>query len=239
MTDSSVQEGKLSRTPLRRIHVRSSTQLTGQINCSKFAAGHVGQSSTNERQFAMRAALDPRVEDCLAQPIKLAIRCADGSSGVAFPDYALLIDGRWELHEVKPDAEFDRDDVRERLRRTADAAERAGFPYSVALAGELRRSRDRAAIEDAWRRLGRRIHPITLAAVDRAFQSGPLTAGALLGTTSSHRTTMEDVHGMLADGRVRADMTTRADATMMLHHRSSNVWFERLIPLRDPRDARP
>lgn len=225
----------LSRTPLRKVNTRGSQTITGYIFSRKMPNHVVDGSSTNELQFIKRAELDPRIAECLAQPILLRIRTADGGMADAYPDFAALVDGRWELHEVKPDAEYARPDIADRLRRTADAAERAGYPYSVALASELWRKSDRDSILAAWRRMPRKVHPITLAAVDAALADGPRTISELLAVTAAHRTTIDDCHAMLASGHVRANMAKRADASMLLHSRHSAAWFTRLIPFRDPR----
>ncbi len=225
----------LSRTPLRKVNTRGSQTITGSIFSRKMPNYTIDGSSTNELQFIKRAEIDPRISECLAQPILLRIRTADGGSADAYPDFAALVDGQWELHEVKPDAEYYRPETADRLRRTADAAEEAGYLYSVALASELWRKIDRDSIEDAWRRVKRTIHPITLAAIDAALAHGPRTIRELLADTAAHKTTIHDCHAMLASGHVRADMARRADASMLLHSRHSDAWFTRLIPFHDPR----
>lgn len=225
----------LSRTPLRKVNTRGSQTITGTVFSRKLPNQGIDGSSTNELQFIKRAELDPRIAECLAQPILLRIRTADGGMADAYPDFAALVDGRWELHEVKPDSEYARPDIADRLRRTADAAERAGYLYSVALASELWRRSDRDSVSTVWRRMQRKVHPITLVAIDAALANGPRTILQLLADTAVHRTTIHDCHAMLASGHVRADMAKRADGSMLLHSRHSDAWFTRLIPFRDPR----
>ena len=155
----------------------------------------------------------------------------------AYPDFVIAIDGRWEVHEVKPDAQFARPEILDRLCRTAHAAEKAGLPYSVSLANELFRRTDEDALDAAWRRVKRNVHPINLQAVSDALRKDPMTAGELLAALAEHRLAIEDVHAMLASGHLRADMTTPPDERMVVHSMHSDTWFDRLIPFNDPRNA--
>lgn len=108
----------------------------------------------------------------------------------------------------------------------------------MTLSSQLHRKHDRPAIEDAWRRVQRDVHPMLLRAIDDLLVEDPATIGSLLAATAGHGSTIADCHAMLAHGHVRADMTTPADATMTLHHRAGDAWFDRLIPFKDPRSPR-
>lgn len=205
----------------------------------------IPHESQNELKFIQRAEIDPRVTSIPAQPILVEFIDADGSRACAYPDFAIEIDGRTEIHEVKPDAEYARPASRDRLRRIADACERHGHPYSVALASELHRRRDQAALAEAWRRHRRDVHSVLLRRIDDLLADGPRTVGELLAASPGYAASIQDLHAMLASGNVRADMTQSPDPAMIVHGRASDAWFERapdrhelLRQLRPPAAAR-
>lgn len=229
---------RLYETPLRKVNTRGSRSITGFVCSRKMAGRTIDHESRNELAFIKRAEIDPRVTSILAQPILARYRDASGAVHDAIPDFAIHVDGRLEIHEVKPDAQYARPEIRDRLKRIADAAERQGIAYGVALASDLHRSKDAPALEDAWRRLKTEVASHVQIAVDDCLANGPLTLGEVLILTARQRTSVVTMHALLARGGVRADMTKAADQSMLLHSRHGEVWFERLIPFRDPREDR-
>ena len=210
------EPGLLHADPLRKVNSRGSRNITGYVCSRKMPGRTLDHESPNELAFIRRAEIDPRVSEIYAQPVLIRHRDADGEWHDAFPDFVIRIDDRLEIHEVKPDGQYARPDVRAKLARIADAAERHGYAYSVALASELHRSSDASAIASVWRRLKTSVHPIALRVVEDALADGPLTIGELLSTTRGHRTDLPAFHAMLAMGHVRADMTQPADEGMRL-----------------------
>ncbi|MEG3169211.1 hypothetical protein U1737_13540 [Sphingomonas sp. LB3N6] len=220
------------------MNTRGSRNITGFVCSRKMAGRTIDHESRNELAFIKRAEIDPRVTSILAQPMLARYRDAAGVVRDSFPDFAIHVDGRLEIHEVKPDAQYARPEVRDRLKRIADAAERQGIAYGVVLASDLHRSKDAPAIEDAWRRLKTEVAPDVQVAVDDCLANGPLPLGEVVMATARHRTSVVTMHALLAQGRIRADMTKAADLSMLLHSRHGEVWFERLISFRDPRENR-
>lgn len=237
MGERHVEPGKLYVQPLREVNTRESRNITGFVCSRKMPGQAIVHESQNELAFIKRAEIDPRVSEIYAQPILIRYRDANGAWADAFPDFIIVVDGVAEIHEVKPDRQFGNASIRDKLKRIADASEQHGYLYSAALASQLHRSRDSQAIEAAWRRLKTEVHPITLRAVEDLLEDGSRSIGDLIAATTRYGTSVATFHAMLAMGRIRADMTTPADLDMVVHPRSSNAWFERLIPFNDPREA--
>lgn len=128
MGEREIVPGRLYPSPLRQVNNRGSRNITGYVCSRKMAGQTVDRESTNELAFVKRAEIDPRVTSILSQPLLVRYRTADGRTADAYPDFAIEIDGRTEIHEVKPDAEFARPDVADRLRRIASACEAHGHP---------------------------------------------------------------------------------------------------------------
>lgn len=163
------EPGLLHADPLRKVNSRGSRNITGYVCSRKMPGRTLDHESPNELAFIRRAEIDPRVSEIYAQPVLIRHRDADGEWHDAFPDFVIRIDDRLEIHEVKPDGQYARPDVRAKLARIADAAERHGYAYSVALASELHRSSDASAIASVWRRLKTSVHPIALRVVEDAL----------------------------------------------------------------------
>lgn len=239
MGEPIAQPGILSRVPLRKVNSRGSRNITGFVCSRKMPGLALDRESPNELAFLRRAEIDPRITEIYSQPILVEFRDVDGRPARAYPDFAIVIDGATEIHEVKPDTEYKRPDVRHRLELVAQQIRRYGFTYSVALSSSLHRKKDEAAIDDAWRRISRDVDPRILLATDDALTSGPQTIGDVLAYTAKLGATIADFHAMLAHGRIRADMATRADHGMVIHGRNSAVWFDRLIPFNNPLGDHP
>lgn len=228
-----VSPGQISDRPLREANTRGSRHITGTIFSAKMD-GPIDWVGLHERRFLIRAELDPRITRILYQPVRYEVLDGQGGSASAFPDFLIEVDGVEEIHEVKPDAQYARSDIRRRLELTARAAARFGHRYAVTLASELQRKSDKAAIEAAWRRVGERVDPLLLLAVDDLLARGGLTIREACDRLSAYGPTIHDFHRMLASGHVSADMATLPDDSMVVHGRGSGVRFHRLIPFTSP-----
>lgn len=233
MLGDDIPSGQISPTPLRKANTRGSVHITGTVFSRKMGYG-IDRIGPHELRFLIRAEIDPRISRILYQPVRYSIPSDDGTVTSAFPDFLIEVDGVAEIHEVKPDDQFDRPDVRRRLELTARAAARHGHRYSVSLAGELHRKRDRLAIDAVWRRIGESVDPLLLHAANDLLKQTPRTIGEAIRALAHHGATIHDFHRMLAAGHLIADMMTRPDESMVVHHRLSEAAFDRLIPFNDP-----
>ncbi len=230
--------GVISRTPLRKVNIRGSMIATGYVCSETVPQATIDRQGPNELPFLILAELDPRVSEIHAQPMLVEYRDDDGRWHEAYPDYHIRIDGRDEIHEIKPDAEYARPDVRRRLELVAEAVREYGFTYSVALASILHQTRKLDAVDEAWRRLKRPISDALILDVDDLLADGPMPAGEIFAALSHHNATIADIHALLARGMVRADMHQKADRSMLLHGRNSDAWYPRLTPWNDPLEKR-
>lgn len=232
-TLNDIPAGQIYDRPLREANTRGSRHNTGTVFSEKMD-GPIDWVGPHERMFLIRAELDPRITRILYQPVRYDILSGEDGSASAFPDFLIEIDGVEEIHEVKPDDQYARPDIRRRLIATAHAAARHGHRYAVTLSSDLHRKDDKAAIKAIWRRLGEPVTPELRFAVDDCLINGPLPAGEACAMLSKHDATIADFHRMLASGHVVADMTTLPDETMIVHGQASGVRFSRLIPFTSP-----
>lgn len=230
--------GVISRTPLRKVNIPGSIIATGYVCSETVPQATIDRQGPNELPFLILAELDPRVSEIHAQPMLVEYRDDEGRWHKAYPDYHIRIDGRDEIHEIKPDAEYARPGVRRRLELVAEAVRGYGFPYSVALASVLHQTRKLDAVDEAWRRLKRPVTDALIYEIDDLLAGGPMPAGEVLAATARHSATLADIHALLARGKVRADMRQKADRNILLHGRNSATWFSRLTPWNDPLEDR-
>lgn len=230
---NNIPPGQISDLPLREANTRGSRHVTGTVFSSRMGRplDWVGQ---HERQFIIRAELDPRIKRILYQPVWYEVLDGEGGSFSAFPDFLIEVDGVAEIHEVKPDDQYARPDVRRRLELTARAAARHGHRYAVTLSSDLHRKIDKDAIAAVWRRVGEPVPRPLLFAVDDLLAHGPLSVSEGCARLSAHGADLHAFHRMIASGHVVADMTTKPDGSMIVHGRDSAVRFDRLIPFTSP-----
>jgi len=230
---NTILPGQISDLPLREANTRGSAHITGVVYGRKFSIP-LGRIAAHERQFIIRAELDPRVTRILYQPVWYEI--PDGKGGVtsATPDFLIDIDGKLEIHEVKSDKEYDRSKVRDKIQMTARIAEKHGHRYSITLSSALHRETDEEAIFALWRVAGNNTPDEMVSAARRHLSSGPVTAGQLVWALKPFGATIHDVHTMLANGDLVADLTTNPDELMLVHGRDGAPVFDRLIPFTSP-----
>lgn len=142
----------VSAEPVRRIHTRSRRRNTSLIY-STLPPGMREADSQSEVLFLQVAELDPGVACIRAQPCWLRVM-EDGSIHRRAPDFAVMYDGRAELHEVKQDAECWKPEVRSELLAIRDEVERhPRWCYSVSLESVLKAEPLRSNTETLWRAL--------------------------------------------------------------------------------------
>ncbi|MCU6455433.1 hypothetical protein LPN01_15230 [Sphingomonas sp. A2-49] len=146
---------EISHVPLRKVISRASHISNGRFRSYKHPTSDVAMidaESDGELLFLRFAEMDPNVEAIVSQPTRLVPHV----EGVAFdhvPDFALIADGRAQIHEVKSGRWYDDPMVRSRLVAAAEYVE--GWPdwdYLVAPSSSLYDHPKLAAVTDLWRR---------------------------------------------------------------------------------------
>lgn len=176
----------ISDTPVRRVHTRSRRRNTALVYCTAPLGMRVAESSCEVR-FLKVAQLDRGVTQIRAQPSWLRVP-EGGRVRKRAPDFAVMIDGCAELHEIKQDVECWKADVQSELSAVRDEIERhAGWRYSVTLESALLAEPLRSNTDLLWREfipcdeidLDLRLR--TSAMLDH----GPLTASELINRTAT------------------------------------------------------
>ena len=176
---------EVSDTPLRRINTRGRVRPTG-----RFASRKMGRclpwESSNELAWLQRAELDPGVSAFYAQAIVIDV-IVDGRRRSHIPDGVAIRGGRVEVHEVKPDAEAAKSEVRDLALAAARHLRTRGATYGVALESVLKAAPVHANMQNLLRRLHRRVPAAVAVALAAEVQdAGPMSAAALAAATARH-----------------------------------------------------
>lgn len=218
--------------PVRRVHTRGRRRNTALVYSTLPLGMRVAESQAEVR-FLKVAQLDPRAALVRAQPAWLRV-WEETKIRRRAPDFAVLIDGRAELHEVKQDAECLKAEVASELLAVRDEVERhPGWYYSVTLQSALVREPLCSNTDLLWREFGPpdeidiEVRLRTLAALD----DRPLTAAELIEQVgrSSKRScdllSWPDILAMIAARLIHFDVDT--PLTM-----ESSLWTEHSGPAR-------
>jgi hypothetical protein len=221
----------ISQTPVRKVIKRNSQRGDGYFNSRKMGTS-LPRESKGERAFLVLAELDPRVSEIYAQPCKLTHRSRNGPS-VAYPDFAITIDGRTEIHEVKEEADYADPEVHEKLYWVGREFAYKDIPYSVTISETIKPLALSDPIGDLLRRLYTRVPNLISLATPRILADGPLPIGMLMERLPSG-TSFQHIEAMVAQGDLRADLLTPLSREVEVHSAESGVFFARLIPFNPP-----
>ncbi|GLR47636.1 hypothetical protein GCM10007925_13490 [Sphingomonas astaxanthinifaciens DSM 22298] len=218
----------ISPEPVRKVIKRS-----GRADSSFFSRKMkkwIPAESAGERAFIRLAELDPSITEIYAQPIKLLHRSRHGAQ-VAYPDFAIMIDGEWEFHEVKDANDYADPFTKEKLFWVGTELRSKGYAYSVTLSECIKPLAFSEPVEDLLRRLATEVPAAARMTVLRLGQQGPLTVRSFLKEAPSLK--FYHVEAMIAHGDLWADVRIPL-------HLDSAVYppgcgrFERLIPFTPP-----
>lgn len=231
---------EISDDPIRRVHTRSRRRDT-QIILSRKPLGMRVSESSHEELFLKIAELDPHVTIVLAQPTPLRV-LVDRKWSRRVPDFAVMVDGRAEIHEVKEDAEYARPDVRRALLAIRDEVERhPGWHYSVTLDRLLHDAILEANTHILWRCLGDEYQLDLEQRTRELLDEQPIVARELLDRTAGdaddspmNRGSWENLCAMIADGIVHFDVQRRLTLDSVVWTLGSGPMRERTLPLHRP-----
>lgn len=232
------ESASISDVPLSREVRRGKLNPSGHILSAKMGR-KLQYVSPNERAFLILAEVDANVIRIADRPI-ISSAMIDGKTDRHFPDYALLVDGVAEVHEVKTDSAYDHQDLVRRLALHSRAMEAHGIVYSVALRSELLAEPRFGRASRLWSFSTNRITPEAANAVLMTVQRGPIVVADLmseldgrLGDTAPNRGA---VLGMAARGEILTDLDGPIGAGTIVRPFDPLAMPDRLISLRRPID---
>ncbi len=227
----------VSDDPVRRVHTRSRRRNTALVY-STLPLGMRAAESSCEVRFLKVAQLDSRVAKVRAQPTWLRVP-EDSRIRRRAPDFAVMIDGRAELHETKQDAECRKPDVQSELLAIRDEVERhPGWRYSVTLESALLAEPLRSNTDMLWRELV----PYDEIDLDLRLRTsailddGALTASELIARTAvpgdgpRARGSWPDLLAMIAAGIVDFDVAELLTLDSVVWNRNSGPVRARTLP---------
>lgn len=195
----------ISTVPLRKVVTRGGVRVNG-----KFASRKMGRclpwESQIERDFLILAEIDPTISAIYAQPVRI-LYMTDGCKASYVPDFAIVGAFGTEIHEVKPDAEAAKLEMQAKFGAAATVCADSSIVYCVALESAIREAPVLDNAQMLARYLHLRVDTLLKAAVRDVVDGRPgIAVGSLLGSNVAGGLSEAVVHGLLAQGVLRADL---------------------------------
>ena len=229
----------ISDIPLRREVRRGNRNPAGHILSAKMGR-KLQYISPNERAFLILAEIDANVVRIADRPLESCAK-VDGRTDRHYPDYAVLIGGVTEVHEVKSDDIYlgDQPLIR-RLALHARSIEASGAVYSVALRSELMAEPRYEWATRLWPFSTHRIEREAANAVLMVVQRGPIRVADLMRRLSeglgAKAPTRGAVLGMAARGEIFCDLDGPIGIETVVRPSDPAAMPDRLLPIRRPID---
>lgn len=223
----------VSATPVRRIHTRARRRNTALVY-STLPLGMREVESSVEERFARVAQLDPGVSRLRSQPVWLRV-AEDGRIRRRAPDFAVMYDGRAELHEVKQDAEcWDPEVANELLAVRAEVERHAHWRYSVSLESALLAEPLASNTDLLWRHL-RPEHQLDYEVrlrVGEVVGQDVVPAHVVLDRVRQrgYSITWQDLLSLIAGRLIEFDVTVPLNPDSLLWNRFSGPARARTLP---------
>lgn len=231
---------EISPVPVRRTIHRSSAISNGYNRTNLHLGGRPGfiaGESTAELLFLMLAELDPNVAAVAAQPVTMWPEL-DGNLFKTTPDFAVLVNGKGEIHEGKADRAYAKTKVRRRLAATARHVERSGWKFNVATTGDILNDPRFERVEDVWRRFRSnfdRLHEIAVIdAVGTAEISIADTLRRLRSSMGADAPTFEQILSLAANKRVFIEYEAPIGPASIIRYPDPAALPRSLLPRRHP-----
>lgn len=229
---------QISDEPLMQEVRRGNVHPTGHVLSAKMGC-KLQYRSPNERAFLILAEVDANVVRIAARPT-YSSAMIDGSIDGHYPDYAILVAGKAEVHEVKSDDQYDHQDLVRRLAFHCREIEARGCVYSVTLRSALLAEPRFGRAARLWPFSTSRISSEQTAAVKMVVQRGPIVVADLmdelrrrLGDAAPAR---RSVLGMAARGEIVTDLTEPVGVETIVRPFDPLAMPNRLIEVRRPID---
>jgi hypothetical protein len=223
----------VSATPVRRIHTRARRRNTALVY-STLPLGMREVESSVEERFARVAQLDPGVSRLRSQPSWLRV-AEHGRIRRRAPDFAVMYDGRAELHEVKQDAEcWDPEVASELLAVRTEVERHAHWRYSVSLESALLAEPLASNTDLLWRHL-RPEHQLDYELrlrVDEVVSEDVIPAGIVLDRVRRRGMDIawQDLLSLIAGRLIDFDVAVPLNLDSLLWNRFSGPARARMLP---------
>lgn len=192
-----------SLKPFRRIIRGSSVRRKRAIKSIK-AGKMIECESDHEADFAILAELDPNVTKIYSQPFKWG-HWFDGKPKKHVPDFALIINGAPEVHEIKELAKI-HDDIEWKTRCDwANWCSKHGVPYSVSLDVHLADPLLRRCINDLWFEYNRKVDAFLTLRIQSLLEAGPLQIGTIIENLPPPKPHYDELLALAAQGKIYID----------------------------------
>lgn len=162
----------ISDTPVRKVVGRSSPNTNGWARSNKAPQGFCAGESMGELEFVMFAEMDPNITAIRPQPSEIPFT-HDDKACVHIPDFAVLERGESHIFEVKSLRQWEKLDLKRRLRSAGRSIEVRGWDYHVVLREDLRSDPRFPQIQAVWRRFLPTYNVIQRLAVESQLEAGP------------------------------------------------------------------
>lgn len=227
----------ISTEPVRRVHTRARRRNTSLVYSTRPLGMRVSESHS-EARFLKVAQLEPLASVVRAQPTWLRV-LEEGRIRRRAPDFAVLIEGRAELHETKQDAECQKSEIKSELLAIRDEVERhPGWRYSVTLESALMAEPLRSNTDLLWRALV----PLEEIGLDlrlriqAVLDHGPLSAAEVMERAAppagrpGAAAPWQDLLAMIAGGLIHFDVREKLTRDSLLWNRNSGPERGRTLP---------
>lgn len=196
----------ISEKPLRRVVTRGARRTTKRVLSTKPLGTRVAESA-HEEQFLKIAQLDPRVTVVRAQPCPVYIMIGERRSR-RVPDFAVIVDGAAEIHEVKEVAQIAEPGVLIGLLKVRREVERhPGWSYSLTTDEALWAEPLATNVTTLWRRFAEEYQPELKIRTLSVVGGSAITARDVVDRTTGTNEMPETARGswerllsMIADG---------------------------------------
>ncbi|GGD56419.1 hypothetical protein GCM10010990_02050 [Croceicoccus mobilis] len=184
--------------------------------------------SSHERNFLLLCDLDPNVTEVYSQPFEWRGWLLNANR-VHYPDFAIVVEGRGEVHEVKTIEELRKKEKHEVRLGWTEWAEEQGIPYSVVTEGSITADLIKRA-ETLLRYAKPIFEDIAALHVATALEAGPLTIDSLLGKMASHDLQFHQVLSMAYNERVFIDLSTDVSRHSVIRYPDRGNLPPRIVP---------
>jgi hypothetical protein len=198
-----------------------------------------------ETRFLKIVQLDPQAVMVRAQPVWLRVM-EEGRLRRRAPDFAVLISGHAELHEIKQDAECLKRDVQSELLAIRDEVERCGdWRYSVTLESALLAEPLCSNTDLLWRALvpGDEIDLDLRLRALAILDGGPMSVAELIERTTTPRDgrnacgSWNGVLAMIANRLIDFDVNEPLSFDSLIWNANSGPPRQRMLPFGAVEDA--